>query len=183
MYAVRLIVLHGYPGVGKLTVGRELARLTGFSLFHNHLTVDLVSAIFGFGTRPFVELRESIWLSVIERAAREGVDGLIFTYVHEQTVRPEFIARLTETNTALGGSCQLVELTCEQGGLEKRVEDPSRASFGKLRSYGDLRGLIDRAFITRLLTPRSDLALDTTRIPPEQAAREIVDVLRLEHSS
>jgi shikimate kinase len=31
---MKLIVLHGPPGVGKLTVGRELAGLTGYALFH-----------------------------------------------------------------------------------------------------------------------------------------------------
>ena len=39
---MKLVILYGPPGVGKLTVGRELAARTGFKLFHNHLTVDLV---------------------------------------------------------------------------------------------------------------------------------------------
>ena len=43
---MRLVVLYGPPGVGKLTVGGELATLTGFRLFHNHLTVNLATAIF-----------------------------------------------------------------------------------------------------------------------------------------
>ncbi len=35
-----LVYLYGPPAVGKLTVATELQRLTGFRLFHNHLTVD-----------------------------------------------------------------------------------------------------------------------------------------------
>jgi tRNA uridine 5-carbamoylmethylation protein Kti12 len=54
---MQLIFLHGLPGVGKLTVARELAKLTGFNVFHNHLAVDLVESIFAFGSQPFVELR------------------------------------------------------------------------------------------------------------------------------
>ena len=38
---MKLIFLHGLPGVGKLTVAREFAKLTGFKVFHNHLAVDL----------------------------------------------------------------------------------------------------------------------------------------------
>ena len=34
------VFLYGAPAVGKLTVGRELARLTGVRLFDNHLVVD-----------------------------------------------------------------------------------------------------------------------------------------------
>jgi broad-specificity NMP kinase len=47
---MRLIFLYGLPGVGKLTVARELAEFTGFKVFHNHLTVDLVGSVFDFGT-------------------------------------------------------------------------------------------------------------------------------------
>ena len=66
---MKLIFIYGAAAVGKLTVARELARLTGFRLFHNHLTVDLVSAVFDFGTEPFVKLREQIWLKVFREAA------------------------------------------------------------------------------------------------------------------
>ena len=76
---MRLIFLHGLPGVGKLTVARELARLTNYKLFHNHLAVDLVGSVFEFGTHPFVELREMIWLAMFKRAAEEHLNGLIFT--------------------------------------------------------------------------------------------------------
>jgi replication-associated recombination protein RarA len=47
---MNLIFLYGPPGVGKLTVAQELAGMTGYKLFHNHLTVDLVYAVFDFGT-------------------------------------------------------------------------------------------------------------------------------------
>ena len=31
------LFLYGAPAVGKLTVAKELADLTGYKLFHNHL--------------------------------------------------------------------------------------------------------------------------------------------------
>ena len=46
---MRLVVLYGPPGVGKLTVGTELSELTGFKLFHNHLTVNLVTSVIHSG--------------------------------------------------------------------------------------------------------------------------------------
>ena len=52
---MKLIFLYGAPGTGKLTVARELAALTGYRLFHNHLTVDLAKAIFDFGTPDYLE--------------------------------------------------------------------------------------------------------------------------------
>jgi cytidylate kinase len=51
---MELVFIHGPAGSGKLTVARELSRMTGLRLFHNHLTVDAVTAVFDFGSEPFV---------------------------------------------------------------------------------------------------------------------------------
>src|SRR3954470_21966554 len=93
---MKLIFLHGLPGVGKLTVARELAQLTGFRIFHNHLAVDLVASVFEFGSPPFVELREKIWLEVFSRAAAARLNGLIFTFAFDRSVRGSFIEATRE---------------------------------------------------------------------------------------
>jgi len=41
------------PASGKLTVATELAKLTRFKLFHNHVSIQFVKSIFEFGTKPF----------------------------------------------------------------------------------------------------------------------------------
>lgn len=58
---MQLIFLYGPMAAGKLTVARELAARTGFALFHNHLLVDAVAAVFPFGSPSFVRLREQFW--------------------------------------------------------------------------------------------------------------------------
>src|ERR1044071_3119830 len=77
--SMRLIFIHGPPAVGKLTVARELAELTGLPLFHNHLAVDVLTPVFEFGSPSFVKRRELIWLSVFQEAAKNDV-SLIFTF-------------------------------------------------------------------------------------------------------
>src|SRR5271170_2790832 len=88
---MKLIFIYGLPATGKLTVAQELASLTGFKLFHNHLVVDCLLSVFEFGSPPFVQLREEIWLSVFDHACRSNLPGLIFTFAPEKTVRPQFI--------------------------------------------------------------------------------------------
>ena len=73
---MNLIFIHGPAASGKLTTGRALHRLTGYRLFHNHLVVDTLLAVFPFGSEPFVRLREAMWLSVFEAAARGGNPSL-----------------------------------------------------------------------------------------------------------
>ena len=57
---MNLVFLHGPAASGKLTVGRELSRRPGYRLFHNHLVVDAVTAVFEFGSESFVRLREKL---------------------------------------------------------------------------------------------------------------------------
>ena len=40
---MKFILLFGPQAVGKMTVGQELAKITDLKLFHNHMTIDLVS--------------------------------------------------------------------------------------------------------------------------------------------
>lgn len=43
---MKLIIIFGPHAVGKMTVGQELAKLTELKLFHNHMTIDIVSDLF-----------------------------------------------------------------------------------------------------------------------------------------
>ena len=176
---MKLIFLHGWPGVGKLTVARELAKLTGAPVFHNHLTVDLLEPVFAFGSPPFVELRESIWLAVIARAAKEGLPGLIFTFVFERTVRAQFPAETIATVEAQGGEVLFVELRCQQDELARRLVNPERARYGKLRSLETLRELSAAGAFVSPALPCANLIIDNTALSPPECAQEIARRLNL----
>jgi hypothetical protein len=176
---MKLIFLHGMPGVGKLTVARELAKLTGFRLFHNHLTVDLVRSVFDFGSQPFIELRELIWLEVFRRAAESQVTGLIFTFAFEPSVQSSFIENVQKSVEEHGGEVLFVKLQCSHEELERRVTNPSRQGFGKLTSLDQFRELNEGgAFADPGITP-DRMVLDTTSVSPPEAAQTIVSELKL----
>jgi hypothetical protein len=165
---MKLVFLHGPPAVGKLTVARELARLTGFRLFHNHLTVDLVSSLFPFGSGPFIRLREQIWLAAFAEAGRNDT-SLIFTFNPERTVRERFIQDMHDVVESAGGKVVFVELACAEDELERRIEDASRKEFGKLASVEQYRTLKDAGAFHFPKLPNG-LSLDTTnRLPVDSA--------------
>jgi hypothetical protein len=166
-----LAFLHGLPGSGKLTVGRELQSSTSFRLSHSHLAVDLLESVFDFGSLPFIEHREHLWLSTFREAARHDV-SLIFTFAPERTVRTTFPAAAEAAVGSEGGRTFFVYLRCSEPELERRLSDPSRSPFGKLRSAQRYRELRDSgAFEFPLL--RADLDLDTEALSPAQAAKKI----------
>jgi hypothetical protein len=175
---MKLIFLHGAPAVGKLTVANELARLTGFRLFHNHLTVDLVTSLFPFGSESFVILREQIWLAAFAEAAR-GKVSLIFTFNPERTVRDSFIQETIDAVESAGGQVMFVELTCAETELERRMGDMSRREFGKLTSVEQYRSLKDAGAFYFPRLPNG-MTVDTTNRLPADTARligEYVDSL------
>jgi ClpX C4-type zinc finger protein len=176
---VKLIFLFGLPGVGKLTVARELANLTGFKLFHNHLTVDLVGSLFEFGSQPFVELREKIWLAVFSEAAATGLSGLIFTFAFDRTVRSTFIEHTREVIESSGSEILFVELRCSTEELESRIEHPSRKKFGKLSDVEGFRQLKEAGAFVDPGIPDDRLVVETTSLSPSDAANLIVSRLGL----
>lgn len=177
---MKLIFLHGMPGVGKLTVARELAKLTGFKLFHNHLAVDLVLSVFEFGSAPFVELRERIWLDVFSEAVTADLNGLIFTFAYDRTVQRSFVGNTRNIVESAGGEVLFVELKCTAEELERRIEDPSRQRFGKLSTLARFRELQNAGAFVDPGIPEERLVMDTTALPAGETASRIVRELALE---
>jgi len=170
-----LVFIHGPPAAGKYTVGKALAALTGYPLFHNHLVVDAVGAVFPFGSPAFVSLRQQFWLAVFEAAAREA-RPLIFTFAPEPTVPADFPARAAACVEAHSGRTRYVRLTIEAAEQERRLVAEDRGRFNKLRSVEILRQL--RA--AGGAEPPAELTIDTGLHRPEAAARRILEALRLE---
>ena len=128
---MKLIFIWGPAASGKLTVARELSALTGISLFHNHLVVDALLEKLQFGEPEFVRLREAMWMSVFDNAARAG-KSLIFTFQPEPTVQYGFAERVKEVIAAEGGEVgfQEIELARAKGNGEGGEERLGGDGFG-----------------------------------------------------
>jgi hypothetical protein len=169
---MQLVFIHGPAACGKLTVARQLAETSGIRLFHNHLTVDLVAALFDFGSEPFVRLRESIWLDAFVEAAKQG-QSLVFTFHPEASVQPDFPQRVVSAVRSQGGEVLFIELSCPEPEIERRIENQSRAQYGKLRSLSEYRKLRKSGAFSYPALPEPLLRLDTGSLAPDEAAQRI----------
>lgn len=166
-----LVFLHGAAASGKLTTARALERRLGYPVFHNHLTVNLLTTVFPFGSEPFVRLREQIWLSVITDAARTG-RSVIFTFAPESTVPTGFPDRLRAGVENNGGRLCSVRLEVSERTQEARITNASRVEAGKLADLDLLRaGRIDQSPVEQ---PSADLIIDTDKSDPEHSADTII---------
>ena len=176
---MKLIFIYGLPATGKLTVAQELALMTGFKLFHNHLAVDLLLSVFDFGSPQFVALREEIWLSVFTQACHSQLSGLIFTFAPESTVRPNFISNMLSKVTSADGEVDFIELHCPLPELKQRIASPSRFQHKKLTSLSLFEQLHNNGALDTSSMPKPRLSIDTSLCTAAQAAAQITQELAL----
>jgi shikimate kinase len=177
---MRLVFLYGPPAAGKLTVGRELAALTGYRLFHNHLTFDLAREIFAIGSKPFQRLVDDLRLRVFTYAAQNGVPGLIFTFVYGSKIDDPFVRRTMSEMEAAGAEVCFVQAVCPIEELFERVADESRQEYHKLASREDLDALLSSHDMLSPIPFVESFPVDTTRLTPAEAARAIATHFKLE---
>jgi hypothetical protein len=170
---MKLIFLYGPPAAGKLTVANELSALTGFKVFHNHVSFDLAAAFFDFGTRGFGRVVDGVRMLLFDVAASEGVDGLIFTFVYASPGDDRFVESVIETVEGNAGEVCFVRLTCEKAVLEERVVSPERREFGKITEAKPLRRLIERWELFLPIPFRESLTVDSSLMTPDEAAGQI----------
>ena len=77
---MKFVLLFGPQAVGKMTVGQELEKLTGLKLFHNHMTIDLVSHFFNYSTKEGKDLVYLYRIEMFKAVAKSDLEGLIFTF-------------------------------------------------------------------------------------------------------
>jgi len=112
---MKFLIIFGPGAVGKMTVGHELQKLTGMKLFHNHMTIDLISNLFTWDDPQFklvTEFRKRIF----EEVASSDLPGLIFTYVWalDEPSDKSFIDECAEIFRRQNGEVFFVELEADQ---------------------------------------------------------------------
>ena len=129
----RLVVILGPAAVGKMTVGQELARQTGFALLYNHMVVDLVTAFVPFGSPPFHRLARNFTDQLLDTAAEE-CRGLVLTHgllMDNEGTRTN-LDGFAEPFLRRGGDVSFVELTAPLDVRLQRNETENRRKHKQL---------------------------------------------------
>ena len=184
---LNLIVVFGPPAVGKMTVGQELSRLTGYPLLHNHMTVDLVRQFFDFGTSQYDRLVPAFRQMLVAEAAASNLSGLIFTFVWDLDLDGDrqFVNGLRDVVAAHGGTTYYAEL---EAGLDERVarnRTENRLRHKRIEPIGS-EAFLRSAEGTHRMNSRGDFPyperhakIDNTHLSATEAAQRIVTALGL----
>lgn len=125
---MKFLIIFGPPAVGKMAVGFELARITGFKVFHNHMTIEPLIRIFPHGSPHFNRLDKMFRFSIFKEAAISDLKGLIFTVVWALDLDSdrEYFDEIMNIFSAQNIECSFVELEADQDIRLERNKTPLR---------------------------------------------------------
>ncbi|MER2056979.1 MAG: AAA family ATPase [Clostridia bacterium] len=182
---MKLVFIFGSGAVGKMTVGQELMKLTGLRLFHNHMAIEPVIAVFGdYNGKAVNEIREVFF----REFAASDLPGMIFTYMwaFDQQADWDYIEHVKEIFAPYGTTFYYVELIAPQeirlqrNATENRLRNkPSKrdveASNARLRGEDNYRLVSNEGEIPF----ENYLRIDNSSLSAEDAAKRIRDTFGL----
>ena len=183
---MKLVFIFGSGAVGKMTVGQELMKQTGLRLFHNHMTIEPVIALFGtYNGKVVSEMREIIF----REFAASGLPGMIFTYMwaFDHQADWDYVEHVKEIFAPYGTEFYYVELIAPQEIRLARNATPNRIANKPSKADVELSNsrLKDEDAQYRLVSYEGEipfdnyLHLDNSNLPPEEAAAIICRTFRL----
>lgn len=178
---MKLIVLNGTIGVGKLTTAKKLAEVTEYPVLHNHLTRDLAINFFKPNSDAYTRLVWDIRLSVVSELINDERPGLIWTALlsGSQVIR-KYYDDLEEIIHKAGGEVYYVNLTCELEEQKRRVVSEDRKEHKKIFDVKEFEQRMQSIEIFTATPPDRTIEIDNTHLTPDEAVKKINDAFNLD---
>ncbi|MBC8495332.1 AAA family ATPase [archaeon] len=174
---MKLIIIYGPPGVGKLTISEEIAKINGYKIFQNNLSFHLTNCILEHETEEFRQLNRKIKYLIIEEAAKQGFEGLISTVCLQKGVSDSYIEEAEKIVKKYGGKLYLIHLSCDEKVLFERVPNKDREKHGKVTDIEFLKIKMKEKDLISPIDNVESLEVDTTKMRPEEAAKKIIEYI------
>ncbi|KAH7002155.1 hypothetical protein EDB80DRAFT_867163 [Ilyonectria destructans] len=175
------IYINGYPGVGKLTVAKELCKLLPKAkLVSNHLLIDPVAAIFERTMEEYQPLRQLLRRQVLKSIATSiSARDVTWVFTDQQsssTLGSSAARDYQEAAVVRASPFISIILHCELNENLKRAAggDRDNGSNTKLTDQGILRSIREREDIFQF-HDEYELVLEVTHLSPSEAATKIYE--------
>lgn len=186
---MKLIILFGPQAVGKMTIGHELEKITGLKLFHNHMTIELVSNFFSYSSAVGKRLVKLFRKEIFEEVSKSDLEGLIFTFLWDFNSKADwdYIGEVSAIFESKGGMVYFVELQASLEERLKRNSTPHRLEHKPTkrdlqRSEKDIRETMEKNRLnsnTGEITKEHYLKINNTNLSPQEVAMMIKEKFKL----
>lgn len=182
---MKLVIIFGPHAVGKMTVGQELEKLTGLKLFHNHMTIDIVSDLFRNMPQERNRLTTLFRKEIFESFSKSDEYGMIFTYMWALNSKSDwdYINYVEDLFTSIGSQVYYVELIAdydlriERNKTENRLlNKPSKRDIKHSeKMFKDLESKYRLNSYDNEIQKENYIKIDNTNLKPEIVAEMIRD--------
>ncbi|NTU46516.1 AAA family ATPase [Candidatus Roizmanbacteria bacterium] len=170
---MKLILLYGAPGTGKLTVATRLSKKTGYTLFHNHMILNVLCELYGYDNAIRRKLEKEFRLRIIEESAKTDMNMIATGVIMRDN--EEFYKKIWQTVLDNNGECLVVYLTATKDILIKRIGEESRKNLKKISTVERLNEWHEQypESFEKLDFP-NQYSVDTSNLSPDQVVRDIM---------
>ena len=186
-----LVIILGPHAVGKMTVGQELAKLTGLRLFHNHMSIELTRLLFDHSEKEWRVLNNVIRNTVFDLFAKGDFDGLIFTYMFafDEPREYEYVQGIIDLFESNGAKCCVCELSADFDVRLERNKSENRLIHKVSKrdiehSEAEMRATSQKYRLNSNDTDKipfeNYLKIDNTALPPAEVAQMIVAYFQIQ---
>lgn len=172
-----------------MTVGHELEKVTELKLFHNHMTIDLVTKFFDYGSKEGKRLVQLFRKEIFKQFAQSDQYGMIFTFVWAFNFESDgkFVEDVCEIFEEKGADIFFVELESDLDERLKRNKTPHRLEHKPSKrniewSENDLKTSMDRYRMNSLegeINKENYLRINNNDLSPEEVALQIKEHFNL----
>jgi shikimate kinase len=174
---MKLVILHGPPASGKLTLASRLKAELGYNVLHNHLTVDLALEVYsGFGEGDFYDFVDKLRTQMIEKACQNKMEGLIVTFCFESATDIIVVEQWKSIVSQYGGKILPIYLNVSAEVLAQRVEESSRIGTKKLQCRNKLNTVLSENKFGAIPNMNT-IAVDTSNLCVENSVSRILEHL------
>jgi len=166
-----LILIYGQPAVGKLTVAKELSKLTNYKILHNHITLDVLEQFLEPHNPEFWKTNKKLKLLLLKEFSKT-LDGLIMTICYVKDMDTKYLATLRKIIKKSKGQFYPVRLICDKKEQEKRVKGKNRKAHGKLTTVQRLNKMKSEHDFDQVI--KGSLEINNTNLSAKETARIII---------
>ena len=181
------VFIIGAPAAGKMTIGQELSKLTGASLFFNHQTIDFALGIYQDFTEEMWEFVRSVNFSFLGTSARNH-RSVILTGVTDFS-NQYHLMYLKDIQDLLNEHHQEILFVELETSLEERLRrnrTENRLKYKPLKRYFEVseREILETDKTNQLNSQKQPsglhhyLKIDNTNLSAEEVAKQIQEKMK-----
>ena len=170
---MKFVMIYGPSGIGKESVGRELAKRNGWHIFPQHLAFDISCAVVGFGNNGFEKYQRNICLDAFRALIEKNVSGIVFTFCYVSPASNYFIDGLFDLLKEFEIKADFIRLSCDFDKHVQRVTSEKRKNTNKIQSKEYLEDYLSRFDFSVDIAGVETFHLNSTELNIQESATEI----------